>query len=80
VEIQYSKAIISDTGIRTIWFDATPDTTGDAIPLPECPKRGPMGDACKLKLVQNRSKNPALLVQVSVAANVIDPVSATSKR
>lgn len=92
VEIQYGKQVTFGTGQKRVYFDdllPANEPGGDAFTgpkqIPTCPtaKKGQpapvLPDACIVKLVANTSKNPGVLVQVSVDGNIIDPMTATRK-
>jgi hypothetical protein len=78
--LQYAKQIIKGTGTSFKVYFMNPATQTSPTVLPDCPNKGtPTVPACVVKIVSQPALNPALKVQLSVAANVFDPVSGTRK-
>jgi hypothetical protein len=79
ITLQYSKPLITGTGVSfTVYFLNPGDNLG-TITLGKCNKNGPgPGDPpCVLKLNSQPALNPALKVQLSVPKDLTDPVSGT---
>lgn len=80
VDIIVAKGVAVGTGKKLVWFDPDPINPPGPVALDSCPKTIPSTlDACVAKVVSQPALNPALLVEISVRAGLIDPAAGLRK-
>lgn len=82
IDIIVAKGVAVGTGKKLVWFDSDPlHSPPDPVALDSCPKTitATSPDACVVKIVSQPALNPALLVEISVRAGLVDPAAGLRK-